>query len=147
MASLPYFTQYYKTRRSSRVNARGTFPPSAPEGGRGYPLPRWVHSISWMGYPLSRLGMGYPPHHKLDGVPSHPDLGRGYPPPHQLYGVPPHHQLDGVPPHPDLGRGYPLIRWLGYPPPRCGLTHKLKLLPSLILRMRAVMMSLFKQII
>ena len=57
-------------------------------------------------------------------------------------GVPlPRPDLDGVmpPPHPDLDGVPPPrpARW-GTPPSRCELTDKLKLLPSLILRMRAV---------
>ena len=72
------------------------------------------------------------------GVP-HPDLGWGTP-----------HQQNGVPPHPELGWGTPLFKtwdgvlliqaWDGVPPQsrpvmgcllsRCGLSHKVKKLPS-----------------
>ena len=79
------------------------------------------------------------------GTPSRPGLGEGTPHHQDLAGVtpPPHYQvLAGV--HPTIQT------WLGYPPPpsrpgwgtpppsRCGLTNKLKTVPSPILQMRAV---------
>ena len=42
----------------------------------------------------------------------------GYPPTWTWRGGTPHHQLDGIP---------PTISWMGYPPPRCEQTHKLKI--------------------
>ena len=79
------------------------------------------------------------PHPVLDeGVP-HPVLNRGYPIQSSTGG--------GVPPRPRPGMGYspfrpgmgyPPISRTGYPFSRCGITHKVKLLPSPILRMRAV---------
>ena len=68
----------------------------------------------------------------LGGTPPYPGdtyLGQGYPP-----------WLGGT----YLGQGVPTLvwdtnlRWDGVLPPRCGQTNKLKLLPSPILRMRAV---------
>ena len=58
----------------------------------------------------------------------------------------PNRSYHGVPPCTDLGRGTPCVRkvrvspvsWMGYPPLRCELTDKLKILPSPILRMRTV---------
>ena len=81
-----------------------------PFPDRGYPLPSW-------GYPCLDLGRGLPPPHL--------DLGMGYPPPTWTWEGGTH------PSHLDLGRGYP-------PLSRCGLTHKVKILPFLILRMREV---------
>ena len=74
--------------------------------------------------------MGYPPG-QLDGVPSPPPgAGRGTP----------HLELDGVPPPPGAGRGTPPAwSWTGYPP--CEQTHKVKILPPLVLRTRSVMMG------
>ena len=73
---------------------------------------------------------------------THPDLVGGYP------GYPPQPDVGwGTPPWPDLGWGTPQpdLGWdtpprpdWGTPPPRCGLTNKLKTVPSPILRMRAV---------
>ena len=76
--------------------------------------------------------------------PAHPpilgsDLDRGYHPP----------TWEGMPPHLDLGRGYPPAwTWKGYPPlppvsqmvvpPPPAMVDKIKTLPSVILRMRAV---------
>ena len=80
-----------------------------PVPGPGGPHPDLVGGVPWV--PPSRPGMGYPP-------PPRPGMG---------YSPPPSQTWDGVPP-PDL---------TGYPP-RCGLTNKLKTVPSPILRMRAV---------
>ena len=89
----------------------------------GYPIQTWFGGVPHndlvqggsrpgMGYPPARPGIGYPPSQTWDGVtPSQPDLGWGTAPP----------------PRPDLGT-----------PPWCGLTNKLKTVPSPILRMRAV---------
>ena len=88
-----------------------------------------------MGYPPSRPGMGYPPVQTSDGVPPHPNLGMGYSLP-----PPPIQTRDGVSPHPDLGWGTPPPNQQdGYPPrSMCGLTHKVKILPSSILWIPAV---------
>ena len=81
-----------------------------------------------MGYSLPpSVGWGTPPPTQTwDGVPRLSGPGMGYlPPPSRTGTGPPPPTRDGVP-----------------PPPRCGLTRKVKLLPSPILRMRAVMISL-----
>ena len=79
-------------------------------------------------HPSSRPGWGtLPPSQTLDGVLPLPRPEMGYPPPplpRPEMGYPP-------PPLPRPEMGYP-------PPSRCGLTHKVKILPSPILRMRAV---------
>ena len=91
--------------------------------GRGYPIQSWTE-----GYPLSWSWMGLSPC---------PDLRRGYyspsTSPGQQNGVPPVQTWDGVtPPPPRLD-----LAW-GRPPPPPASVDKLQLLPSLILRMRAV---------
>ena len=115
-----------------------------PRSGWGYPRPDLGQ-----GYPHPNQGQGYPP--SWPGMGYHcPDLGWGYPCPdlgggtlcfYLGWGYP---QLErmGVPPSwdgwgnlspPPIGNhgGTSPLRW-------CKLTHKLKLLPSPILRMRAV---------
>ena len=106
----------------------GTLPPSRP--GMGYPPPSdlgWgtPHHQPWDGVPPTiRPGMGYPPTIRP---------GMGYPPPSRPgWGTPQSSDLAGVPPPPSRpGWGTP-------PGSRCGLTNKLKTVPSPILRMRAV---------
>ena len=96
--------------------------PSWPGGG----YPRYPP-------PPARPGMGYPPGQTWYGVPPG-QTWDGVPPPGQTW--------DGVPPPARPGMGYPppSQTWDGVspPPPRCELTNKLKTVPSLIFRMRAV---------
>ena len=96
----------------------------------GTPSQVWGYPIPCPGVPHLRSGV--PPHHlDLAGAPS-PRPGWGTPPPARPgMGNPPGQTWDWVPP-------YPHLRW-GTPPLRYGLTHKVKILPSPILRMRAVM--------
>ena len=127
--------------------------PSSHDGGGGTPS---SHGGGYPGYPphldLARGipqvpapiiqnwpgGTHHTPHHLgLDGgipwvPPSRP--GIGYP-----------QTWDGVPPQPRPGTGNPPPRpGMGYPPPRPGIgyppksVYKVKTLPSVILRMRAV---------
>ena len=138
------------------VMVGGPHHPDLAGGYPGYPPPSKSGPGGYPGYPhlpdLARV----PPHH--------PDLARvppiktwvGYPPPSRPgWGLPP--------PTIKTWPGYPLTiqTWLGYPqiqtrpgyppqpsrpgwgtppppPSRCGLTYKLKTVPSPILRMRAV---------
>ena len=74
-------------------------------------------------YPIQSWPGGYPPISLMDTCPS---AGWGTPHLDLEWGTP--HQLDGV----------PLWTWDGVPPfpSRCGLTNKLKTVPSPILRMR-----------
>ena len=104
------FTSSHQTRKSSCVNARGT-PRSKYTlccSGRGYPSPPLI-----LGSDLD--GRGYPPAWTWEGGTPPPGPGKGVHPP-------PPPRVDGVPP----------------PWSRCELTHKPKILPSPILRMRAV---------
>ena len=102
------------------MNARG-IPTAAQQvpvgGGGGYPS----QGTPPLGYPPHTPPLGYPP-------PGYPLLGTPPPRVPPGWGTPPHHQLDRVPPHPDLDRV----------PPPCGQTHKLKILPPLVLRTRSV---------
>ena len=84
---------------------------TCPRSG-GYPVPvPPCPDLGW-GTPLARPGIGYSPLARPGmGSPPRPDLGWG------------------TPPRPDWGTP---------PPTRCGLTNKLKTVPSPILRMRAV---------
>ena len=100
-----------KTRKSSCLNARG--------------IPSATYQVLYM---LSYPGGGGLPIPGWGGV-SYP----GYPPAVWTCLEYPHLDLAGLP-HP------PVWTWLGYPP-ACGHTNKLKLLPSLILRRRAVTSS------
>ena len=112
--------------------------------GMGVPHPVLVGGIP----PTIQTWPGGTPHHPdlaggAPGTPYHPDLTRGeypgYPPHHQdLAGVPPRPGM-GYSPCPDLGWGTPPVQTCdGVTPLRCGLTHKVKILPSPILRMRVV---------
>ena len=74
-------------------------------------------------YTLCCSGRGTP---SQVGYPSPSRPGKGYPPPSAGWGVPPSQTWEGVP----------------LPLSRCELTHKLKLLPFLILRMRVVKIKL-----
>ena len=104
-------------------------------GPGGYPIP----CPGGVPHPRSR---GVTPSKVQGGTPSHvqwvPHLrSGGYP------GYTTHHlDLAGVPSPPARpGMGYSPyrdLRWGTPPPSRCGLTHKVKILPSPILRMRAV---------
>ena len=114
-----------------------------PRSG-GYPIPGLggcTPSQVW-GVPHLRVGVPrVPPSSRPGwGTPTWPDLGWGTPPGQTWDGVPPppHQTWDGVAPLPRPE--------MGYPPPssRCGLTHKVKILPSPILRMRAVMNDFMK---
>ena len=80
---------------------------------RGYPHPR--SGWGYLGVPLSWSWMGYPS------------------PPRQQNGIPPIQTWDGIPPTP-----LPDLRW-GTPPAPPASVDRLKILPSVILRMRAVM--------
>ena len=85
--------------------------------------PRGVPHPAGGGGTPSLNGGGTPIQPWIGGTPS---LDRG-----TLVGVPPHPRLDGVhtPPSPsDLAR-VPIRPGQGTPPPRCGQTNKLKLLP------------------
>ena len=110
--------------------------PVMVRGTRGTPHPDLARVVPWVPPTIQTwLGgtPGTPPHH--------PDL----------VGVPPHHNLAGYPPPSRPGWGTPstIKTWPGYPPPptiqtwpwypppppsRCGLTNKLKTVPSPILR-------------
>ena len=94
--------------------------------GRGHHLPG---GIPCWGYPLSRCGV------TPAGSYSLPRWGLPLP----QVRVPPAWIWEGSTPCLNLGRGTP-ISWMGVPSPpsRCGLTHKVKILPSLILRLWAV---------
>ena len=139
-----------RKRHTARRVASARYAALSSGGGRVTP-----------GTPPSRPGQGYPgyhPHHPdLAGVPPHPRPGMGYPPTIQTWpGYPPTQTWDGVPPTSDLGWVPPLPHHpdlAGVPPPpssrpgwgtpsRCGLTHKVKILPSPILGMRAVINKL-----
>ena len=87
---------------------------------------RWGTPWPGMGYPPD-LGWGTSPQ-TWDGVPPGPRIG--YPP-----------TWDGVPP--DLRWGTPLQTWDGVPPPQVwtDTQTRVKTLPSLILRTRAVKMA------
>ena len=112
----------------------------------GYPIQSWVGgtpSSLARGYPIQSWLGGYSIQFWLGGSPSSPDLG---------WGTPSSPGQGGTPSSPGQGctQGNPLSRLgmeyspsrpgMGYPLPqsRCGLTHKVKILPSPILQMRAV---------
>ena len=135
--------------------------PSHPDLGRGYPgYPRprsgWgvPHSAdgenpiqSWMGRgtpgylpPPSGPGMGYL-HPDLRWGTPHPDLRRDTPCPDLRWATPyPHPDLRWGTPHPDLRWDTPCpdLRW-GTPSPQS--VDRLKILPSVILRMLATKIS------
>ena len=113
--------------------------------GRGVPHPVMVGG----GVTLSSHGGGRVPiQFWWGGVPPHhPDLAWGYPIQSWwgdiLRGTPHHPDLAGVPPPPSRpGMGYPPTHrpGMGYPPTE--MVDKVKTLPSVILRMRAVKMKL-----
>ena len=95
--------------------------PSQVGGGTPSQVQRGTLSQVWGGTPSQVWGvphpMGYLPGQTWDGVPPCPDMG---------WGTPPHLDLGwGTPPHLDLRWGTPR---------KCGLTNKLKTVPSPILR-------------
>ena len=87
-----------------------------------------------MGYPLPQT---WGKHTSPDGV---PPWTWGTTPPHpypQRWSTPPRPEME-YPPYPDLRWGTPYLRpEMGYPPPPASV-NRLKILPSPILRMRAV---------
>ena len=121
--------------------------PSSHGGGVPHPVQTWPGGIP--GTPPSRPGWATPHHQDLARVsPLHQDLAGvpltiktwlGYPPPtiQTWLGYP-------TPSRPDWGSPPTIQTWLGYlrPPSRCGLTNKLKTVPSPILRMRVVITKL-----
>ena len=127
------------TRYAALSNGGGGYPIQSWWGGTpsshggGYPIQSWgggtlsSHGRGYPRYPPGQTWDGVPPIQTWHGVPSHPDLGWGTPCPDLAWGTPPSRPVMGYPPRP--GMGYP---------PRCELTNKLKTVPSLILRMRAV---------
>ena len=99
---------------------------SPDQGGGGTP-----HPVLIRGYPHPVLLGG--------GEVTPCQEGWWYPPVRKDGSTPPPVGKDEVPPYQDC-MGTP--HWqMGVPPPRCGLTHKLKILASAILRMRAVKCS------
>ena len=95
----------------------GTIPPSRP----GWGTPHHP-DLTEVPSPPSTPGWGTPPHHPdMARVPPHPDLARVTPPPQTW---------DGVPPHPRPGMGPPEV-WTD-------TQTRVKTLPSLVLRTRAV---------
>ena len=101
-------------------------PPSRPGWGWGYPwyphYPDLAGGYPRIPLPLSRPGV----------VPPCPDLGWGTPLSRPGMGYPPIQTWDGVTPPPVQTCDGVIL------PSRCGLTHKVKILPSPILRMRPV---------
>ena len=93
-------------------------------GWGGYPIQSWWWGVPGVPPSPSRPGWGYP------GYPHHPDLGWGTPT----------QTWEGVPPPPlRPGMGYPPQTWDGLPPPTS--VDRLKILPSPILWMRAVIIN------
>ena len=159
--------RYVTGRGGYPIPGPGGYPVPGP-GGVHHPRSQGGTPSQVQGGTPSQVQGGTPS--QVWGVP-HPDLVRGYPiltwlggtPSWPGQGVPqsPRPDLGWVPPPPclDLGWGTPLARpemgyspgqtWDGVPPldvtgvlpPRCGLTNKLKTVPSIILRMRAVMIK------
>ena len=123
--------------------------PHHPDLAGGYP---------WYPPSTSQTWLGYPPHHPdlAGGVPPRGARpGQGTPPPSRPgWGTPPHHpDLAGIPLPPSCRPGWgtppqPSRPGWGTPPlqSRCELTNKLKTVPSPILRMRAVIIMLFRNI-
>ena len=110
--------------------------PHHPDLARGTPGTPTIQT--WGGMPPPRPGMGYPPCRPEMGN-HHTDLEWGTP--HWNLGWrTPHPDLGWGTPDWDLGQGTPSQTWDGVPPSplRCGLTNKLKTVPSPILRMQAV---------
>ena len=121
--------------------------PHSQVGGGGFPLSRQGGRLppSQQGYPLPRQG-GTP---SQGGCTPFPDRGTSYLPNWTWEGGTTRLNLRRGTPCLDLRRGVSPSAHLDLPkgvPPlsRCGLTHKVKLLPSLILRMRAVKMHLHR---
>ena len=114
-----------------------------PRSG-GYPIPGVTWYQVW-GYPIPGLAGGYPIPGLARGVP-HPDLVIGYPLARPGMGYPPDQTWDGVTPLARPGMGYSPARpdWGTPLPPRYGLTNKLKIVPSPILWMWAVIMQSVK---
>ena len=106
--------------------------PHSADGGTPWdgvpPVQTWEgvpHPELGRGYPLSRPGKGYPtPSRTGKEYPTPSRTGKGIPPSRPGKGYPPSHQPDG-----------------GIPPPPPADVSRLKILPSLILRMRAVKMG------
>ena len=112
--------------------------------GGGYPMGRYPHPVSMGGYPHSvPTGTPLSPDGGYPGVPPPPSARWGYPHIDQMGH--PHQEGSGYPPVGKDG-GASHWNWMWYPPGgRMGITppllasvNKLKILPSLIHRMRAV---------
>ena len=132
-----------RKRHTARRVASTRFSDLSPDvGGGGYPpvliLIRYP-PVSRMGYPSTCLDLGWaPPGWTWDGVPP-PCLNLGWGSPRQQDGVPPSRPGMGVPHHVDLGWGYLPCPDLGRgTAPPLASVNRLKILPSLILRMRVV---------
>ena len=114
---------------------------------------RVPHPVLCRGGTSSSPGQGGTPSSPgQGGTPFSPGWGIGVTPSSSELAVPPTIQIwDGIPPS-RPGMGYaPIQTWDGvpprpplpptHPPSSCGLTHNVKILPSPILRMRAVISS------
>ena len=116
---------------------KGGFPhPVMDWGGGGYPIQSWMGG----GTPssLGQWGGGYHIQSWMGGTPS-PRSGRGVR--HSADGEYPIQPGMGNPPslsRPGMGYPPPIQTWDGVPPLPPASVDRLKLLPSLILRMRAV---------
>ena len=145
--------------RTPSSSNRGYPHPVLTRGGGHFTSPR----TGW-GYPIQSWGKGVPPSNpdRAGVSPSSPDGGGGGLPPSSPegrmvvspsplirkdggiswwgMGVPSIRKDGGTPPPPRTWWGTPRTPSAdeGIPPPGCELTHKLKILPSPILRMRAV---------
>ena len=115
--------------------------PSQVQGGYSIPGPGGTPSqvqggtpsqVQGVPHPRSGVGWGYP----IPGPGGYPVPGWGYPPP-------PYLDLGWDTPLPRPGMGYPPYpAWDGVPPPE--MVDKVKTLPSVILRMRAVIIFFLK---
>ena len=113
-----------------RPRSVGGGSPSRP----GWGVPQVSPCQTWDGVPpLARPGMGYPPWPDLGWGTPQPDLGWGTPRPYLGWGTPPARPGMGYPPPARPGMGYP-------PPPQMwtDTQTRVKTLPSLVLRTRAV---------